>query len=142
MVGTHIHSLFPGVEGKDESSFIPPCAPESSCAPPLHVEKLMHSSPLTDCTPPLCAGSSWAPPLSLGSASTPPIHPGTRLGTHVVPGPPERLRASLDAAEGLPGVADVPELDGGIVATGGELLGAVVAPVQVVDPGHVGRDVA
>ena len=76
------------------------------------------------------------------SSPSPSSLPGTGLGTHIVPGPPERLRASLDAAEGLPGAVNVPELDGGIVATGGELLGTVVAPVQVVDPGHVGRDVA
>ena len=67
---------------------------------------------------------------------------GWILGTHVVPGPPERLRAGFDGAQWLPRRADVPELDGGVVATGCELLGAVVAPVQVMNPGHVGRDIA
>ena len=64
------------------------------------------------------------------------------IHTYIVPGPPDGLGASLYDGERLPGGAGVPELDGGVVAAGGQLALVSVAPVNVVDPGHVGCDVA
>ena len=62
--------------------------------------------------------------------------------TYIVPGPPDGLGASLDDGERSPGGGGVPELDGGVVGAGGQLALVSVAPVNIVDTRHVGRDVA
>ena len=57
--------------------------------------------------------------------------------SHIVLSPPDRLGAGLDGGERLTGGPRVPELDGGVVAAGGELVLVQVVPVDVVDAGHV-----
>ena len=61
--------------------------------------------------------------------------------TYIIPGPPERVGSGLDDVGGFPGSPRVPELDGAVVAAGGEVELGGVAPVQVVDARCVGGDV-
>ena len=66
----------------------------------------------------------------------------TTQSTHIVSCPPQWLCACLDATGRLPWGGGVPELDGGVVATRGQLPLIRVTPVQVVNPRHVCSDVA
>ena len=64
------------------------------------------------------------------------MHVPTSL-TYIVLGPPHWMGACLDGAGWLPGGLDIPELDCGIMATGGEVSLTVVAPVQSMNLVHV-----